>query len=170
MPLRVTGGRWQLCPFFFLTLFPCPASSWQIGQAKESALAEPRGQGNSPVVDSNMGVSDDAESLQGFTTDHRLGCSTIDSSKSKGCRSHTVVSRYRLGSRLELVGSISGASSSTHTHTHTRIHTTPALMYSVLSLIAVACARRLKLRAVYKSLREMNGANGLLPGGLLRRQ
>lgn len=33
-------------------------------------------------------------------------------------------------------------------------------MYSVLSLLAVACARRLKLRAVYKSLREMSGANG----------
>jgi hypothetical protein len=45
--------------------FPCPALSRLKEQAKESALAEQRGEGNSAAVDSNMGVSDDVDKPTG---------------------------------------------------------------------------------------------------------
>lgn len=125
MPLRVTGGRWQLCPFFFsFSLFPYPLLRGREDRRKNQPWLSQEGREIAPSSTAIWMSQTLPTNLQGLTTDHRLGCNTIDSSKNKGRRSHTVVSRYRPGNRLELVGSISGASS-TRTRAFMRHNTHP---------------------------------------------
>lgn len=140
MPLRVTGGRWQFCPFF--SLFPYPASSWQKGQAKESALAEPRG-GETAPSSTAIWMSQTMPKVYRASqqiTDLDAAPSTPRRARIAGAIHEFLATGPATDWNWSAVSAVSAASRSS-THTHARIHscTTPALVLRTISISGSVC-------------------------------
>ncbi|KAL7924166.1 hypothetical protein ACQKWADRAFT_287454 [Trichoderma austrokoningii] len=113
---------WSL--FFFLSFSPVPLLRGRKDRRKNQPWLSQEGMGSSAVFDSNMDVSDDVDKFTGLNRSPTW----MLHQRLQGCKPYA---RYRPGNRLELVGSTSGANSSTHAHSCI----TPALAYSVPSLL-----------------------------------